>query len=145
MTGTVHTYVDVPDFDTLPLALSGVVLQDSDGRTITPPEAIGDVLADPPTARRRFASTDQVAAVAKVYQTAGSPSGVTVTFRVLDRDERQVRNERVLLEAGEFTRGAADLKFELPLGDLPLGAYALVVEAATGDATVRREVLFTVN
>jgi hypothetical protein len=145
LTGTVHTYVDVPDFDKLPLALSGVVLQDSDGRTITPPEAIGDVLPDPPTVRRRFASTDQVDAVAKVYQVGGSPSRVTVTFRVLDRDERQVRRERVSLEGGEFIKGAADVKFGLPLGELPPGAYALVVEAAKGDATVRRDVLFTVD
>lgn len=83
--------------------------------------------------------------MAKVYRTARSPSGVSVTFRVFDRDERQVRSQRLLLEAGEFTRGAADVKFQLPLGDLPLGAYALVVEAAKGEATTRREVLFTVN
>jgi VWFA-related protein len=145
VTGTVHTYVDVPDFDKLPVALSGIVLQDSDGRTITPPEAFGEVLADPPTARRRFASTDHVAAVAKVYQAAASPSGVSVTFRVFDRDERQVHSQRVLLEAGEFTGSAADLKFELPLSDLAPGAYALVVDAAKGEATARREVLFTVN
>jgi VWFA-related protein len=145
VTGTVHTYVDVPDFDKLPLSLSGVVLHDSDGRTITPPEAIGGALAGPPTARRHFATTDQVVALAKVYQAGVPPSGVTVSFRVLDRDEREVRRERVLLETSEFPTGAADLQFDLPLSDLPPGAYALVVEAAKGAATARRDVRFTVQ
>jgi hypothetical protein len=83
--------------------------------------------------------------MARIYQSVGSQGGVTVTFRVLDHDERPVWSQRVLLEAGEFTRGAADVKFELPLSDLPLGAYALVVDAAKGETTARREVLFTVN
>jgi hypothetical protein len=143
--GSVHGYVDVPDFGKERLSLSGIVLHDPQARTVTPPEALGGVIAEAPTVRRRFRSGDLITALGRVYQAAGPPGAVSVDFRVLDRDERQLHGRRIALEAGDFTNGAADVRFELPLGELPPGAYALVVEAAKGGATARRDVLFTMR
>ena len=52
--GSVHTYVDVPDFDEGALTLSGVVLLDRRAPTATPREALGGVLDTAPTTRREF-------------------------------------------------------------------------------------------
>ncbi len=43
-TGSVHTYIDVPDFDGQAATLSGVVLLDRRAPTATPPEALAGIL-----------------------------------------------------------------------------------------------------
>ena len=143
--GSVHAYVEVPDFNKERLSLSGIVLHDRAARVVSPPDTLGGVLASPPTARRRFAPADRITAAARVYQADRRAGAVSVSFRVLDRDEREVQTHRVNLEAGAFANGAADVQFDLPLGTLPPGSYALVVEASRTGATARRDVLFTVR
>ncbi len=52
--GSVHTYVDVPDFDGGALTLSGLVLLDRRAPTTTPLDSLSGLLDTAPTTRREF-------------------------------------------------------------------------------------------
>ncbi len=121
--GSVHTFVDVPDFESQPLTLSGLVLFDRTAPTATPAEAIGGVLDKAPTTRREFTQSDDVTAFARVYQKAGTqPAAVTIAFRVLDRALNEVTGARIALTPDQFTASGADGRFKLPLDTLPPGS-----------------------
>jgi VWFA-related protein len=145
--GSVHTYVDVPDFESDPVTLSGIVLLDRRAPTATPPEALGGVLATAPTTRRDFTTADRASALVRVYQPQGRPpAAVSLVFRVLDGQLRKVATAAHTLAADQFApAGSADGRFELPLDTLPPGSYVLRVDAAGGRTTGRREVPFTVR
>ena len=108
-TGSVHTYVDVPDFDSQTVTLSGVVLLDRRAPTISPPEALVGILDAAPTTRRDFTAADEIAALVRVYQRAREqPSPVTVSFRVLDGALKEViAGETVLLLSSRPVRRRA--------------------------------------
>ena len=127
--GSVHTFVEVPDFDSQPLTLSGLVLFDRNAPTATPVEAAGGVLDTAPTTRRDFTRSDDITAFARVYQKTGTrPAAVTLVFRVLDRALNEVTGARMALRPDQFTPYGADGRFKLPLDTLPPGA----VRAADG-------------
>jgi VWFA-related protein len=145
--GSVHTFVDVPDFDDQPLTLSGLVLFDRGAPTATPPEALGGVLDAAPTTRRDFTAADEVSALVRAYQTPGmQPVAATVVFQILDRTLKEVSAAQVALTPKQFTKsGGADARFTVPLNTLPPGSYVLRTEASgAGDAN-RRDVRFSVK
>jgi len=144
--GSVHTYVDVPDFGKDALTLSGAVLLDGRAPTATPPEALGGILDAAPTTRREFGLTDTVTALVRVYQRQGEqPAPVTVVFHVLDSALREVIQGESVLQPDVFAAGSADARYPLPLGRLPPGSYVLRVEAARERTTSRRDVRFDVR
>jgi hypothetical protein len=145
--GSVHTYVDVPDFDSEPFTLSGVVLHDASAPTATPAEALGGVIEVAPTTRREFTSGQRIVALVRAYQLRQDQRGpVAVTFRVLDQQLREVSAEPITLSADRFQAdGSAEARFDLPLGRLQPGAFVLRVEATRDPSTARREVPFTVR
>jgi VWFA-related protein len=140
-TGSVHTYVDVPDFDHESLTLSGVVLFDRRAPTATPPEALAGILDTAPTTRREFGGEDTVSGLVRVYRRQGErPAPVTVAFRVLDSALHEVAQVQTPLTPDQFApTGAADARYALPLGALLPGSYVLRVEMGTA----RRDVRFT--
>lgn len=144
--GSVHTYVDVPDFDKDPLTLSGVVLHDANAPTATPAEALGGIIDVAPTTRREFTSGQRIVALLRAYERRGDqPAPVTVTFRVLDHQLREVFSEPMALAAERFAAdGSAELRFNLPLDRLQPGAFVLRVEAARDRSPVQRDVRFSV-
>lgn len=144
--GSVHTFVEVPDFNTQPLTLSGLVLFDSRAPTATPAEALAGVVDTAPTTRRDFTTADEVSAFARAYQKPGmEPVVVTVVFRVLDRELREVTAAQMMLTPEQSTTGSADARFALPLDILSPGSYVLQVEASSAGATSRRDVRFSVR
>jgi VWFA-related protein len=144
LVGSVHTFVDVPDFNARQLTLSGVVLFDRRAPTATPIEAVGGVLDSSPTTRRNFTAADEVTAFARVYQKMGvQPVSATVDFRILDRNLREVTANRLTLTPEQFTKsGGADARFAIPMETLSPGSYVLRIEAA---AAGQRDVRFTVK
>ena len=144
--GSVHTFVEVPDCESQPLTLSGLVLFDRSAPTATPVEAIGGVLDRAPTTRREFTPSDDVTAFARVYRKAGTrPPAVTLVFRVLDRTLNEVTGARIALTPDQFTASGADGSFKLPLDRLPPGPYVLRLEVLGGGAASRRDVRFSVR
>jgi hypothetical protein len=144
--GSVHTSVDVPDFDKDPLTLSGVVLHDANAPTATAAEALGGVVDVAPTTRREFTTGQRVVALFRAYERrADQPAPVTVTFRVLDHQLRELIAEPMVVAAGRFAAdGSAELRFNLPLDRLQPGAFVLRVDATRDRSTVQRDVRFSV-
>jgi hypothetical protein len=142
--GSVHTYVDVPDFDQQPLTLSGLVLFDARAPTATPVEALGGIVDAAPTTRRDFTVTDDVTAFVRVYQKPGrEPSAVTVAYRIVDGGLREVDAGRMVFSAEQFTStGAVDARFRLPLDLLSPGPYVLRLEASAATVASSRELPF---
>jgi VWFA-related protein len=146
--GSVHTFVDVPDFDHQPLTLSGLVLFDVRAPTATPAEALGGIVDAAPTTRREFTTADDVSAFVRVYQKPGmEPSEVAVAFRILDDKLREVDAELIVFTPDQFTPTAAvDAHFALPLDLLPPGSYVLRLEASTATVASRsRDLRFRVK
>ena len=145
LVGSVFTYVDVPDFESEPVTLSGVVLLDSHAPTATPPAALAGVLDTSPTTRRGFTTADDVSALIRVYQLRRqTPTAVTMMFYVLD-GSRRVMSAEIALSADRFRAGAADARYPLPLSALKAGAYVLRVEASAPGTSLHRELPFTVR
>ena len=146
VTGSVHTFVEVPDFNSQPMSLSGLVLFDRNAPTATPAEALGGLLDKAPTTQREFTQSDDVTAFARVYQKAGTQrAAVTLLFRVLDRALKEVTAARLALMPDQLTVSGADGRFKLPLDTLPPGPYVLRLEASGGGAATRRDVRFSVK
>ena len=146
LVGSVHTFVDVPDFNA-PLTLSGIVLFDRGAPTATPIEALAGILDTSPTTRRDFTTADDVTALARVYQKVGvQPAAVAVTFRILDHNLKEVTAKPMTLDPEEFSKtSAADLRFAIPMDTLSPGAYVLRVEAQSSGAPSTRDVRFSVK
>jgi VWFA-related protein len=145
--GSVHTFIDVPDFNDRPVMLSGLVLFDSRAPTATPAEALAGVLDLAPTTRRDFTTADDISAFVRVYQKPGMTAvPVAVMFRILDRELQEVTAGRISLTPEQFMKSdAADARFAVPLNTLSPGGYVLRVETSDIAATSRRDLRFTVK
>lgn len=107
LVGSVHHDLEVPDFATSPLGMSGLVVT-SFVAGYTPTAALDErmraVLPAPPTASRDFRNDEPIALFAEVYQTGAASAG-EVTLRTQVRDEAgQVVFER------QDVRGARELR-----------------------------------
>lgn len=145
LVGSVHTFVDVPDFDDGLITVSGPVLFDKRARIATPAEALAGILDAAPTTRREFTTADEVSALIRVYQRRQhSPVPVAIVFRVLD-GTREEASVEIPLAADQFAGGSADGLYGLPLDLLRPGSYVLRVEASANRETARRDVPFTLR
>ncbi len=144
---SVHTFVDVPDFASEALSLSGIVLAASPAVPSAPRDAFTNLLPIVPTAQREFAPTDRATAFLQVYQDrSGTPQPVTVTARIADTNDRVVLDEATSLTADRFTGNrSADYRLELPVDRLERGEYLLTIEASQRQHVARRGVRFTVR
>jgi hypothetical protein len=146
--GSVHTFVDIPDFRRAPLAMSGVLLH------VAPEEPaalneMGDALPFVPTARRTFGPADTVSALVQVSQGTARKDAlqpVTLRLRIIDVREVTQRNQSGALSAAEFASNrTATTRLSLPLRELPSGEYLLALEATLADRRVERSVRFEVK
>jgi len=144
---SVYTYVDVPDFAEQPLSLSGAVLATVPGALAAPKDAFSDLFPLVPTTMRRFARTDRVSALVRVYQQADKPAQpVQVAGRITNANDQTVANDAASLTADQFSGGrGADYRISLPLARLASGDYLFVIEATQGKYSARRGVRFTVE
>jgi VWFA-related protein len=145
LTGSVYTYVDVPDFAKAPVSLSGVVLGT---RPSEPGSAFHDLFPLAPTARRQFATTDHVTAFVRVYQAENdSAVPIAITTRIVDALNRTAYEARTaLFDADRVPTRSADFRFDLPLAPLSTGQYVLSIEATRrAKQTARHDVVFSVR
>jgi VWFA-related protein len=145
--GSVYTYVEVPDFSKEPLSLSGVVLQSGATRLATPRDVFETITPIVPTSRREFLRTETVSVFARVYLGDETPpASVATRVRVVDTASKTVFGGTTTLAAAEFgEERSTELKLDVPLQRLPPGEYLLTIEATLGKNTARRDVRFTVR
>ena len=144
--GSVYTFVDVPDFSRGGVSLSGIVLEATPAVAAAPPDAYVDLLPVVPTARRDFGASDRVSAFVRAYQ-GGSQALVpaTLTTRIVDAKNEQITTSTRELEPSLFTRGRAfDHRFDLPR-NLVSGEYLFTVGIAAGGKTAERALRFRVR
>jgi VWFA-related protein len=143
--GSVYTYIDVPDFEKARLSISGIVLGPI-GAGATASGPLGDLLPLRPVATREFAATDRVAAFVRVYQGTAASAAATLTTRIVDS-----RNQSVFEQHGPLfdTPGdgprSADHELNLPLAKLAPGEYLLTFQAGGQKPAASRDVRFTVK
>jgi VWFA-related protein len=145
--GSVYTYVDVPDYQRSAVALSGVFVSVTPGTAVAPDAPLAGVVPVTPTTRRVFTVSDRVTAFVRLYQ------GVSralipgyVVAEILDDDDTSVYRQETRLVAGAFGASrAVDFSVDVPVDRLPPGQYVLGVEARHGNETARRDVRFTVR
>ena len=144
---SVYTYVDVPDFAQQPLSLSGVILSTVPAGLAAPKDAFADLFPLVPTTRRRFARSDHVSVLVRVYQQAGKPAlPVQVTGQITNSRNQTVANDSASLTAEQFAGGrGGDYRISLPVAQLASGDYLFVIEATEGKYSARRGVRFTVE
>jgi len=144
-TGSVITYVDVPNFRHAPLSLSGLALTTvSAGRGVVA-EGAG-LLPFVPTARRAFAASETLRSYMKVYQ-GGSDAIVPVQLevRIVDARGQVMLNAGGPLNADRWNADrSADIGLDMPLSALAPGEYLFSVSVAEGKDSARRDVRFSV-
>jgi len=144
--GSVYTYVDVPDFAEQPLSMSGAVLSVSPAFPTAPSRGFPDLLPTVPTTRRDFAPTDRVSAFVRVYQKANEPpQPASVKAQILDVNGRVVTSDAATLEPDQFARNhSADYRIRLPIDRLNAGEYLFRVDAIRAQNAVHRAVRFRI-
>ncbi len=133
--GSVIYDLDVPDFDKLPISISGVVLTSMAGSAMVTARADEDlrsVLPAAPIAIREFPQNDEIALFAEVYDnTSATPHRVDVTTTVRSDDGTVHFNAEEQRDSSELggSRGGYGHAVRIPLTPLPPGPYVLSVEA----------------
>ncbi len=150
--GSVHYDLEVPDFLSPPLAMSGLVLTSagaSRAAALAEDAALKQVLPAQPTTWRSFVPADQLALYAEVYDNrASTPHTVDITTTVRAEDGRVVFKTEEARGSAELggARGGYGYTAEIPLRGFAPGLYVLRVEARSrlGGDTVARELAFRV-
>lgn len=155
-TGVVHCDVDVPDFGSAPLALSGVLLTSSlAGRVPTSPGGpvaeLRKQLPGPPALTRAFREGETLVLYAEAYGREAQAATLTAKAVVVGEDGQEV------LQATEAPKaltvepdGRISIRLTVALKSTPPARYVLRVEARTtapggGQArTATREIPFTI-
>jgi VWFA-related protein len=135
--GSVHLDLEVPDFLSEPLMMSGVVLTSAlAGQVRTavgnPNDELRKALPGPPTVSREFRSGEELALVAEVYDNEGkAPHMVDITTSLLSDDGREIykhEDQRSSAELGGAKGGYGHTAL-IPLQGVAPGLYVLKVEA----------------
>ena len=143
--GSVYTYVDVPDFDKARVSISGIVLGPI-GVATSKSGPLGDLLPLRPVAAREFATTDRIAAFVRVYQGSGESAPATLTTRIVDGRNQSVFEQLApLFDAPGPGPRSADYEVALPLAKLSPGDYLLTFQAGGQKPAASRDVRFTVK
>ncbi len=153
-TGSVVYDLEVPDYERLPLSMSGVLLTSAVGAstmTARPDQALRSVLPAPPVARRTFPSGDEMAVFAEVYDMESTvPHRVDIAATVTTNAGTVMMKTEQERSSSELRGAAGGYGFtaRLPLAGVAPGAYVLTVEARSrlsGNPSVRRDIRFTVT
>lgn len=143
--GSVYYDLEVPDFDELPLSISGVVFAVSPSVIAAPRDRLKGLVPIIPTAQRDFMTTNKVSAYLQIYQgTRPKKEYVDLDVNILDGSGTNVFHSLLELPPDRFGTSGAQYQLELPMGRLRPGPYLLSVEASTNDHTARRDVRFVV-
>jgi VWFA-related protein len=151
--GSVLYDLEVPDFEKVPLSMSGLVLTSAASSQVPTARADADlrqVLPGPPVASRTFPQNDQVAFFTDVYDNdLSNVHTVDITATLTSDDGRVVfknAEERSTADlAGK--KGGFGFGGALTLTEYPPGLYVFKVEARSrlgANATTSREVQITI-
>jgi hypothetical protein len=146
--GSVFGDVDVPDFATDPLSLSGVMVSTTPPTASSPADALQGIVDVVPTTARAFDRSRRVSVFTRVYQaTKRTPSAVPLTVRVVDAHDAVVFDKTETFPSDRFdpSTHAMNYSLELPVASLKDGEYLLTVSAGEGAAAVRRDVRFSIG
>jgi len=151
--GSVLYDLEVPDFEELPLSVSGVVMTSRAGSqvvTARDDDSFADVLPAAPIAMREFPQSDEIAIFAEVYDnTTSAPHRVDITTTVRADDGTIYFSTAEQRDSSELggDRGGYGHTARIPLTSMRPGRYVLTVEArsrAGNEEPARRHVLFRV-
>jgi hypothetical protein len=152
--GSVAYDLDVPDFHTLPLSMSGLAITSiaTDRMVVAKADApMKEVLPAPPITGRAFPQGDQLWFYAEIYDNAGDTlHTVTIGTTVTSGSGAVVYRLDAEHSSSEFNgpRGVFRHRGRIPLTDLPPGAYVLKIEARAHlarDEVVSRQIPYTVT
>jgi hypothetical protein len=145
--GSLYYDVDVPDFRSAALSLSGLALAVAPSLEAGGADAIRDVLPVVPTAQRRFRPRDQVVAFARIYQGGRRPiAPTTLTVQLRDAGDGIVFRREQRIQPASFTPDrSANVLVDLPVARLAAGEYLLTIEATSGPVADRRDSRFHVD
>ena len=151
LAGSVYYDLEVPDFTSGPLSMSGVVLTSTLANAgpavgLTADDALRQMLPAPPTLAREFRIDEELAVMAEVYDNEGkTPHKVAIATTIRSDDGREVfriADERASSEL-QGARGGYGYTARIPLKGLAPGLYVLKVEARSTlgkSTTAAREV-----
>jgi VWFA-related protein len=152
--GSVIYDLEVADFTTDPLMMSGVAISSSATQpvTVSPVEPLRGLLPGPITATRDFRSGDTISLYTEVYENLRNPAAHIVDLQVdLRTDDGRViattKEERSSKELGGRP-GGYGFAVQLPLRDVDPGIYVIHVEAQANMGarpTVARDVVIRVR
>ena len=151
--GSVLYDLDVPDFEKVPLSMSGLVLTSASSTRAPTARTDADlrqVLPGPPVASRTFPQDDQIAFFTDIYDNDVSAVHTVDITSTLTSDEGRVvfknAEERSTTDlAGK--KGGFGYGGQITLTDYPPGLYVLKVEARSrlgANASSSREVQITI-
>lgn len=146
-TASVFTHITVPAFADARLSISHMVIEAARTARAVPPTFLDAVLPVTPTPQRQFSRTDSATVFVRLYQGANAElEDVPVRVRLVDRLDRDVRDEVVVLRADSFGADrSASLRMPLPLAQLSAGDYLLRLEAVAGEHMAGRAIRFSVR
>jgi VWFA-related protein len=150
--GSLHYDVEVPDFNSGDLALSGLAMTSayaSRSPTAAPDPVFRQILPAPPTALRDFPANDTLAVFAEIYDsgTASHDVDIRTTIRNDEGSTVFASEETRPTEAPKKGRSRLGYTARIPLPHPPAGEYTLRVEARSRldqRAAAAREVRFRV-
>lgn len=128
-----------------PIAVSGVMVTSSSvtGFTHADPNEeyrLQPILAQPPSARRQFSTSEKVEVLMEVYEVQSDPDlggGMTVYTRVVDANGKVVFDTSDIGTSEAFTDGRWGYQHWqlVPVRQLTPGRYELQVGASSGDSS----------
>ena len=150
--GSVPIDVDVPDFSSAPLTMSGLVLTSKSAAAVPTgrdDELLKDVLPAAPTAIRDFPRGDELTVYAEIYDQITTPHKVEITTTATADDGRVMysRSDQQTSESLQKPGDGFGHVATIPLRDVAPGRYVLRVHgrSSTGAGAALRELEFTVR
>jgi len=147
LTGSLFTFVDVENFGSLPLAVSGLIVQAPTAVRLIAADRPDTWLPAAPTTYRAFARDARVTAALRLVRskpTANQP--VEVVTQVVDARGARVSNTFSRVEPRDFdARGQADVRVDVPVSTLVPGEYLLKVAVTLDKTKVARTARFSVR
>ena len=144
---SVYGDVVVPDFASEKVSLSGVVLTSMQAPVAAGQESLKSLLPVVPTSERTFRRGEDVTVFCRAYQGKGKLAPLTIQTHVVDAADHVVGDsmQTLGLDKIDASTRAGDIRFQLPIAQLPAGPYNLSIEAFGTSSSAKRDVRFTVR
>jgi VWFA-related protein len=133
--GSLNYDLEVPDYGTLPLGMSGLLLTSRAGttiRTARPDALLQRAMPAPPVALRLFPEDDEVLVFAEIYdRAAGTPHNVDITTTVTSKSGAVVWKHSDERSSSQLqgANGGYGHTVRVPMSGIEPGRYVLTVEA----------------